>query len=269
MTTSSTPSNAELVLQSVENGVATIVLNRPEKFNSFIRPMAEQLLAALVHASSTPTIRAIVLAANGRAFCAGQDLSEVTPEAGKQLDLGAIVAGLYNPIIRAIVEAPKPVIAAVSGVAAGAGANLALACDFVVAAESASFIQAFSKVGLIPDSGGTYFLPRLLGLARAKALTMLGEKISAKDMKEWGAIYQVVPDAELMSHAQRLAATLASGPTHALGLTKQMLNCSLGNSFSAQLKLEEDGQRSCGLSEDYRTGIEAFINKKSPTFSGR
>lgn len=255
--------------QNGQNGIVTLTLNRPEKLNSFNKPMAVALLAAIRAASSDPTTRVILIAANGRAFCAGQDLAEVVPKPGEKLDLGNIVAEFYNPIIKEIALSAKPVIAAVNGVAAGAGANLALACDFVIAGESASFIQAFAKVGLIPDSGGTFFLPRMLGLARAKAMTMLGEKVSSKEMLALGAIYKVVPDTQVMSSANELASTLSTAATGALALTKKLLNNSFDTGFTEQLAAEEKAQRECGYSADYTIGVTAFSERKPPNFTGR
>ncbi len=260
---------SEPITSVMQNGIATITFNRPEKLNSFNMGMATALLNALKTASADTKARVIVIAATGKAFCAGQDLSEVLPKSGEKLDLGRIVAESYNPIIRAIAESPKPVIAAVNGVAAGAGANLALACDFVIAGESASFIQAFARVGLIPDSGGTYFLPRILGLARAKAMTMLGEKISSKELLALGAIYKVVPDTEVSSAASELAAKLAIAATGALGLTKKLLNASFDTGLTEQLAAEEQAQRECGYSEDYSIGVTAFTERKTPNFTGR
>jgi 2-(1,2-epoxy-1,2-dihydrophenyl)acetyl-CoA isomerase len=262
---------AEPVITSVtESGVATITLNRPDKLNSFNRRMAEELLSALLAAVNDGEVRAIGIAASGKAFCAGQDLSEVLPGPdGEPRDLGAIVREFYNPIISAIASAPIPVVAIVNGVAAGAGANLALACDFVIAAESASFVQAFSKVGLIPDSGGTFFLPRLIGLAQAKRLTLLGEKISSKEMLELGAIYKVVSDAELKTASAALLSLLASSATAALGETKLLLNRTGDSTLADQLQAEEAAQRRCGFSADYAEGVAAFVSRRAPSFSGR
>lgn len=253
-----------------KDGVTTLTLNRPETLNSFHRPMAGELQSALASAAGDPSVRAILLTGAGRAFCAGQDLGAVVgPEGFIETDLGAVVHDCYNPIIRALRAMPKPIVAAVNGVAAGAGANLALACDVVVASTSASFLQAFSKIGLIPDSGGTYVLPRLVGWGRASALMMLAEKVAASDALAMGMIYKTFAPDELLAAAQQLAATLAAMPTRGLALTKQALNASAANDVVAQLDVEERLQREAGNTEDFREGVAAFLQKRAPRFTGR
>jgi 2-(1,2-epoxy-1,2-dihydrophenyl)acetyl-CoA isomerase len=258
------------VLVSVEAGVQTITLNRPEKLNALNPEMHERLRAALERATDDEAIRTVVLTGAGRGFCTGQDLAErdVSPGA-PSIDLSVSLGAYYNPLIRRMRALPKPILCAVNGVAAGAGANLALACDIVVAARSASFIQAFSKIGLLPDAGGTYFLPRLVGSARALGLALLAEKLSAEQAAEWGLIWKVVDDAELAARTQALAAQLASGPTKGYGLAKRALYASSTNSLDAQLDLERDLQREAGLSEDYREGVTAFKDKRTPRFKGK
>jgi 2-(1,2-epoxy-1,2-dihydrophenyl)acetyl-CoA isomerase len=243
-----------------------ITLNRPEVLNSLTSDMARMVRDALESAQADRSVRALLITGNGRAFCAGQDLSEVNAPDAK--DLGDIVRTCYNPIIRAIRKIEKPVVCGVNGVAAGAGANLALACDIVIASELASFIQSFSKVGLIPDSGGTFFLPRIVGFPLATALTMLGDKISADRALALGMIYKVVRDDELLRDATALAKQLAEMPTRGLGLTKRGLNASLVNDLDKQLDLEEQLQREAGKTEDYREGIAAFLEKRKPEFFG-
>ena len=262
--------DSDLILTQHVDGVLIITLNRPQVLNSFTAAMAAALQSALAHAAADPSVRAVLLAANGRAFCAGQDLAEVLPDAdGHMPDLGAIVARDYNPIIRAIRTLEKPVVCAVNGVAAGAGANLAFACDITVAGEAASFIQSFAKIGLIPDSGGTFFLPRIVGLQRAAALTMLCEKLPAAQAKEWGLLYDVVPDADLASRALQIATRLAAMPTRGIGIAKRGLNASLGHTLDEQLAMEESLQREAGATADYAEGVRAFIDKRPPVFEGR
>jgi 2-(1,2-epoxy-1,2-dihydrophenyl)acetyl-CoA isomerase len=262
--------DSDLILTQHTDGVLIITLNRPQVLNSFTAAMAAALQAALAHAAVDPSIRAVLLAANGRAFCAGQDLAEVLPDAaGNMPDLGAIVARDYNPIIRAIRTLEKPVVCAVNGVAAGAGANLAFACDITLAGEAASFIQSFAKIGLIPDSGGTFFLPRIVGLQRAAALTMLCDKLPAAQAKEWGLLYDVVPDADLHARALQLATRLAAMPTRGIGIAKRGLNASLGHTLDEQLTMEESLQREAGATADYAEGVRAFIDKRPPVFEGR
>lgn len=249
--------------------VLCISLNRPEVLNSFNREMSVALIKALEKAREDSNIRAILLTGIGRAFCTGQDLSEVAPEDGKLPALGPIVREFYNPVITLIREIEKPIVCAVNGVAAGAGANLVFACDIVIAAEEASFIQSFSKVGLIPDSGGTFMLPRLVGIARATWLTFLGEKISAQDAVTHGLIYKAVPLVRLMDEGKAMAERLSHMATKGLGLTKRAFNLSFGNSLAEQLLLEESLQHEAGLSEDYAEGVTAFLQKRIPTFKGK
>ncbi len=241
-------------------------LNRPDKFNSFTRAMALEMQQAL-DACTAESIRAVVITGNGKAFCAGQDLQEVTgPDAP---GFKTILSEGYNPIVSKIRALKKPVIAAVNGVAAGAGANIALCCDVVIAASSASFIQAFSKIGLVPDSGGTFTLPRLIGFQKASALMMLGEKVSAAQAEQLGMIYQVVDDTAFEEAWTSLANTLAAMPTHGLALTKQLLNDTFTNTFGQQLALEEKYQIEAGNTDDYREGVNAFVEKRKPVFTGK
>ena len=257
------------ILVSLETGVLTITLNRPDKLNAFNPEMHQALRAALDQAAEEP-VRAVVLTGAGRAFCAGQDLSERNVKPGAApIDLAISLGSHYNPLIRRLRELPKPVVCAVNGAAAGAGANIALACDLVIAARSASFVQAFSKIGLLPDSGGTWFLPRLVGSARAMGLALLGEKLSAEDAAAWGLIWKVVDDAQLISEASSVARALAEGPTRGYGLIKKAFYASPANSLDAQLDLERDLQRQAGFSEDYREGVAAFMQKRKPQFKGK
>ena len=256
----------EFITQAADHGVSIITLNRPDVLNSFNRRMAGELQAALGAAATDPAIRAVLLTAAGRAFCAGQDLGEAMH--GK-VDLGEIVRTSYNPIVLAIRQMEKPVVCAVNGVAAGAGANLALACDMVVASEDASFIQSFSKVGLVPDTSGTFFLPRLIGPARATALMFMADKVSADQALAWGMIYQVVPPAVLMESGMSIAKQLAAMPTRGLALTKRALNESMANDLQTQLALEEEMQRQAGRTEDYAEGVKAFLEKRKPAYTGR
>jgi len=258
------------ILVSLETGVLTITLNRPDKLNAFNPEMHERLRDALDRAKDEPEVRAVLLTGAGRAFCAGQDLSErnVAPGA-PPIDLAVSLGSHYNPLVRRLRELPKPVVCAVNGVAAGAGANIALACDLVLAARSAGFVQAFSKIGLVPDSGGTWFLPRLVGSARAMALALLGEKLSADDAVAWGLIWKAVDDGALMTEALAVAKSLAEGPTKGYGLIKKAFHASPGSTLDAQLDLERDLQRQAGLSEDYREGVSAFKQKRKPAFKGK
>jgi 2-(1,2-epoxy-1,2-dihydrophenyl)acetyl-CoA isomerase len=257
------------VLVSLEAGVLSVTLNRPEKLNALNPEMHVQLRAALERAADEPAVRALRLTGAGRGFCTGQDLAERDVSAGAApIDLSVSLGSYYNPLVRRMRALPKPIVCAVNGVAAGAGANLALACDIVIAARSATFVQAFSKLGLVPDSGGTYFLPRLVGTARAMGLALLAEKLTAEQAVQWGLIWKVVDDERLAAEASELAATLASGPTKGFGLLKRALYASATNSLDAQLDLERDLQREAGLSTDYREGVSAFKEKRAPRFKG-
>ncbi len=259
-------SNASIEIK-IENNIAWIALNRPDVFNSFNREMALSLQSTLDNCANDTNVRAIVITGNGKAFCAGQDLKEVT---SPELNPGfrKILEEHYNPIIQKIRTIEKPIIAAVNGVAAGAGANIALACDIVVATENASFIQAFSKIGLIPDSAGTFFLPRLIGLQRATALMMLGDKVVAEEALQMGMIYKIFPTAFFLEEVLTLATTLAQMPTLALGLTKRLLNQSMTNNLEQQLALESDLQIEASSSNDYKEGVTAFVEKRKPDFKG-
>ncbi len=256
-----------MIIKKIENKVAYITLNRPEVFNSFNREMALELQEILDDCETNNNVRAIVLTGNGKAFCAGQDLKEVTdPELNPGFK--KILEEHYNPIITRIRAIKKPVIAAVNGVAAGAGANIALACDIVVAHEKVSFIQAFSLIGLVPDSGGTFFLPRLIGFQKALALAMLGDKISAEEAEKMGMIYKSVPLDEFEETINKLAVKLANMPTKALGLIKELFNKSMTNDLEAQLALESKLQIEAAQSNDYAEGVAAFIEKRKPEFKG-
>jgi 2-(1,2-epoxy-1,2-dihydrophenyl)acetyl-CoA isomerase len=253
----------ELVL---EGGVARIRLNRPDVYNSFNREMALALQGALDECKANAEVRAIYLTGVGKAFCAGQDLQEVVAEGGPSLT--KILSEHYNPIVMRLRSIEKPVVCGVNGVAAGAGANIALACDITVASKSASFIQAFSKIGLIPDSGGTYFLPRLIGWQKASALMMLGDKVEAEEAERIGMIYKVLPDKNFDGEAFKIAARLAEMPTIGLGLTKRALNYSLYNELEKQLAIEDQLQTAAGRTHDYGEGVNAFLEKRKPEFKG-
>jgi len=258
------------VLVSVDAGVETITLNRPEKLNALNPEMHAQLRAALERATDDAQIRALLITGAGRGFCTGQDLAERDVSAGAApIDLSVSLGSHYNPLVRRLRALPKPIVCAVNGVAAGAGANLALACDIVIAARSASFVQAFARLGLVPDSGGTFFLPRLIGTARAMGLALLAEPLSAERAEQWGLIWKAVDDERLADEARALARLLASGPTKGYGLLKKALHASAGNSLDAQLDLERDLQRDAGFSEDYREGVSAFKEKRTPRFTGK
>lgn len=255
------------IVEEMKGGVCTLRMNRADKYNSFVREMALDLQTKLDNAAADDDVRCIVLIGEGKAFCAGQDLAEATDPNGPELS--RIVSEHYNPIIQRIRRIEKPIIAAVNGVAAGAGANIALACDIVLATESAAFIQAFSKIGLIPDSGGTFFLPRLIGWQRASALMMTGEKVMAKDAEAMGMIYKAIADEEFSSEVEKLSVTLANMPTKGLGLTKRALNQSFTNNLNQQLDLEDELQSQAGKTEDYEEGTRAFLEKRKPEFKGK
>jgi 2-(1,2-epoxy-1,2-dihydrophenyl)acetyl-CoA isomerase len=253
--------------KEIINGVCRITLNRPSVFNSFNKTMALQLQDVLDDCAINPEIRSVMITGEGKAFCAGQDLAEAIDPEGPALR--SIVKDHYNPIILKIREMEKPVIAAVNGVAAGAGANIALACDIVVAKKSASFIQAFSKIGLIPDSGGTYFLPRLIGMQKSMALMMTGDKVSADEAERMNMIYKVFEDEQFEEESIKLAEQLAKMPTRGLGLTKKAVNLGLFNSLEDQLDLEESLQTEAGETDDFTEGVNAFIQKRPAEFKGR
>ena len=258
------------VLFDFEGGVALVTLNRPDKLNAFDERMHEGLAGHLDAAATDPEIRAVLLTGNGRAFSAGQDLGDrVMGEGDEPPDLGETLGTRYNPLIRRIRNLEKPVVCAVNGVAAGAAANIALACDLVYAARSAVFIQAFSRIGLLPDSGGTWFLPRLIGEQRAKGLAMTAGKVTAEQAAQWGMIWQVVDDAELLERAFVDTRELARGATRSLAMIKRAINAAPGNSLDQQLDLERTIQRTLGRTDDYREGVRAFAEKRSPRFTGR
>ena len=250
----------------IENGVGIITLNRPDKFNSFVRQMAFDLQKALDDCEANAAVRAIYITGEGKAFCAGQDLAEaIDPE---ETELTKIVEEHYNPIIERLRNIEKPIVCGVNGVAAGAGANIALACDITIAGESVAFIQAFSKIGLIPDSGGTFYLPRLIGMQKSAALMFLGDKVMAADAEKMGMIYKVVEDDNLQEEAMAIANKLAQMPTKGIGLTKRLLNESYNNTLTQQLALENDLQNIAGKSYDYNEGVNAFLEKRKPNFKG-
>lgn len=258
---------SEIVLYHKENGVAYITLNRPDKYNSYNGSMATALQQHLDAAEKDDEVRCIYFTGAGKGFCSGQDLSEANDP--DKIDFAHIVKNHYNDTITRMRNIEKPIVAAVNGVAAGAGANLALACDIVVAAESASFIQAFSKIGLIPDSGGTFFLPRLVGMQRAAALMMTAEKVSAADAAAMGMIYKALPDAAFETESKKLAQSLAAMPTKGIGLTKRLLNKTFYNDLDEQLELEMMTQVEAGKTHDFGEGVRAFLEKRRPVFKGK
>ena len=255
------------ILLKTENQIAFITLNRPDVFNSFNREMAFLMQDTLDICAKDDNIRAIVITGNGKAFCAGQDIGEIT---NPELNPGfrKILDDHYNPIIKKIRSIEKPIIGAINGVAAGAGANIAMACDIVVASENASFIQAFSKIGLIPDSAGTFFLPRLIGMQKATALMMLGDKVTAQEAESLGMIYKYFSADIFEDEVLKMATTLANMPTKALGLTKRLMNQSLTNNLEQQLQLESDLQIEASSTNDYSEGVSAFVEKRKPVFKG-
>ncbi len=256
----------ECIDYRVDQGVAFITLNLPKTLNSFTRAMHADLRAALESARIDENVRAVLLTGAGRGFCAGQDLAEIAQD--PNADLGIAVEQNWNPLIRALTGLPKPIVCAVNGVAAGAGSSIALACDLVLAARSASFVQSFAKIGLIPDSGGTWHLPRALGMARAKGLAMLGDKLSASDAADWGLIWRCVDDDTLMSEATALAIQLAGQPTAAFAAIKRLMHESGSHSLAEQLEVEKATMRALGRSHDYREGVAAFLAKRPPAFKG-
>jgi 2-(1,2-epoxy-1,2-dihydrophenyl)acetyl-CoA isomerase len=259
----------ESIQYAVTNGIAILTLNRPDKLNSFTQAMHLEVRAALNALQEDATVRVLVLTGAGRGFCAGQDLGDraVAPGA-KPADLGDSVEQFYAPLVLTLRSLPMPVICAVNGVAAGAGANLALACDIVIAAQSASFIEAFCRLGLIPDTGGTWHLPRLVGMARATGLAMLGDKLSAEKAEQWGLIWRCVPDADLMTEVMAMATHFATAPTKGLAFTKKALQASYANTLPEQLQLEGAMMRELGNSHDYREGVAAFLAKRPANFTG-
>ena len=253
----------------LNEGVFQITLNRPDKLNSFTTEMAEELQTAFKEAASSKEIRCVLLTGNGKAFCAGQDLAEVVENAkDPEYVLGNTVHGSYNPVVKAIRKLEKPVICAINGTAAGAGANIAFACDIVLAADHAKFIQSFANIGLIPDSGGTFFLPRLVGLPRATAMAFLDERISAEKAVQIGLIYKAVPAESLMEETMTICNKLAGMPTRGFGLTKRGFNAAFSNDLDTQLNLEADLQTEAGNTHDYNEGVQAFLEKRKPNFKG-
>jgi 2-(1,2-epoxy-1,2-dihydrophenyl)acetyl-CoA isomerase len=259
----------QTILFDIASGVARLTLNRPDRLNSFNVQMHDEVRDALTRLASARDARVLVFTGAGRGFCAGQDLGDraVAP-GGQGVDLGHSIETYYKPLVMALRTLPMPVIGAVNGVAAGAGANIALACDLVIAARSASFVQAFCKLGLVPDSGGTWFLPRLVGPARARGLALLADPLSAEMAESWGLIWKCVPDGELIGAANELCMRFAVGPTYGLSLIKRALDASETNDLSTQLDLERDFQRSAGSSPDYKEGVSAFMEKRTPKFTG-
>jgi 2-(1,2-epoxy-1,2-dihydrophenyl)acetyl-CoA isomerase len=261
---------SDTVKAEVADGLLTLTLNRPDKLNSFNEEMHLALRAAMQRAHDENGIRAVLLTGAGRGFCAGQDLADRDPRKdAAPPDLGFTIETFYNPLIRQIRSLDKPIVCAVNGVAAGAGANIALACDIVLAARSAKFIQAFAKIGLVPDSGGTWSLAQLLGEARAKALALTAEPLAAETAAAWGLIWRVVDDAELTTEAEALGRKLAAGPTFGFGLIKRAIQASAGNTLDQQLDLERDLQRRAGRSADFAEGVMAFLDKRPAEFTGR
>ncbi|MFD2235976.1 2-(1,2-epoxy-1,2-dihydrophenyl)acetyl-CoA isomerase PaaG [Aureimonas populi] len=260
----------ETVLVDRHGAWAKVTLNRPDRLNAFNEEMHLRLASLLRELGEDAACRAVLLTGAGRGFCAGQDLGDRRPAAdGTPPDLGATIERFYNPLVRRIRALRKPVICAVNGVAAGAGANIAFACDIVLAARSAKFIQSFSRIGLVPDSGGTYLLPRLVGEARAKALAMLAEPLAAEKAESWGLIWKAVDDEALAAEAEALAAHLATQPTEGLALIKEAIHASAHNTLDTQLDMERDLQRRAGRTPDYAEGVSAFLGKRAPSFSGR
>jgi 2-(1,2-epoxy-1,2-dihydrophenyl)acetyl-CoA isomerase len=252
------------IIFEIREGIARLTLNRPDKLNSFTAGMHEEIRDAISQVRTTPGIRVMLLTGAGRGFCAGQDLGDAAVA-----DLGETVERYYSPLVMSLRSLPLPVVCAVNGVAAGAGANLAFACDIVIAKRSASFIQLFCKIGLLPDTGGTYFLPRLVGTARAMGLTMLGDKLSAQQAADWGLIWKCVDDETFENDIEALLTHLANAPTLGLARTKQAIYASSQSNLEQQLAIERDAMRELGFSQDFREGVEAFLNKRAPVFHGR
>ena len=257
------------LLSERNDGVLVLTLNRPDVLNSFNLDMALAMQAGLKQAAVDSAVRAVLITGTGRGFCAGQDLAEALPQGdGPMPDIGEIVKSCYNPIIRAIRTIEKPVLCAVNGIAAGAGANLAFACDLTIAADDISFVESFAKLGLIPDTSGTFFVPRLVGTQRATGMFFLAEKIPAGKAKEWGLIWDVAPKAELMATVQAMAASLATQATRGFGLTKRAMNASFANSLDAQLEVEAQAMHEAGRTADYEEGVRAFLDKRAPVYRG-
>ncbi len=260
----------EQIALAIDNGLATLTLNQPDKLNAVSRKMIAELKTCWESLAADGSVRAVLLTGAGRGFCAGADLSDPGRGAGGEAaDSGSALDKFFNPVIRLMRTMPKPIVAAVNGPAAGVGMSFALASDIAIAARSASFLQAFARIGLLPDGGSTWFLPRLVGEQRARALAMLAPKISAEQARDWGLIWDVVDDAELMPTASALARRLADGPTLALGRIKEAMNRSAGNDIDRQLDVERDFQRELGRSEDFREGVSAFLAKRAPAFKGK
>jgi 2-(1,2-epoxy-1,2-dihydrophenyl)acetyl-CoA isomerase len=258
------------IIYASDGGVARITLNRPERLNSFTDAMHADLRDALARVKSDASVRVLLLTGAGRGFCAGQDLSErEVPPGMEPVDIGATIERNYKPLVLMLRALPMPVVCAVNGVAAGAGANVALAADIVIAAKSAMFIQAFCRIGLLPDAGGTYFLPRLVGMARARGLALLGDKLSAEQAAQWGLIWKCVEDSEFPAAVEALLQQLVGAPTRALAATKEALDAAAGNTLKAQLDVERDLQQALGRSADFREGVAAFRAKRPPRFTGR
>lgn len=260
--------SSQTLMFSVESGVARLILNRPEKLNSFNTMMHQEVHAALDQLAADPSARVLLITGAGRGFCAGQDLEDRAPNQETQPDLGTSIERFYAPMVRKLRALPLPVVCAVNGVAAGAGVSLALACDLVLAKRSASFIQSFARLGLIPDTGGTYFLPRLVGPARALGLAMLGEKLSAQQAADWGLIWRCIDDDAFDSEVEAFVTRLAVAPTLGLARTKEAIYASLSNTLEEQLLHERDAMRDLGYSRDYREGVQAFLEKRAPVFNG-
>lgn len=263
------PASPTLLVAQGDDGVLTLTLSRPEVLNSFNREMAQALKDALAHAAADATVRAVVLTGAGRGFCAGQDLAEALPQDGGAMpDIADFVRGSYNPIVRAIRALEKPVLCAVNGIAAGAGANLAFGCDLTIAAEEVSFVESFAKLGLIPDTGGTFYVPKLAGWQRATGMFFLADKLPAAKAKEWGLIWDVVPAASLQETVHAMAAKLASQATRGFGLTKRAMAASASNTLEQQLEVEAQCMHEAGRTADYEEGVRAFLEKRAPVYRG-